>query len=150
MVYQVYTVTENDDISSLASKLGTTVDELKRINGITGDALIPGNLLVVPKIDDDLYYVYIVKQGDNLYNIARTYNQDIDVLYSINGIKKGDYIYPNQELLIPKSDVSAYLTKSNDTLSNVIDKTGVSVTDLLSQNKNLYLLPEQLIIYKRV
>ena len=149
-MYQVYTVTENDDLGSLASKFDISVDELKRINGDNIDVLVPGSMIVVPKINDDLYYTYIVKEGDNLYDIARTYNQDLDILYLINGIKKGDYIYPNQKIMIPKNDVVVYLTKNDDTLASVVDNLGVSVLDLYNQNNKLYLLPEQFVIYKRV
>lgn len=149
-MYQVYTVTENDDLGSLASKFGISVDELRRINGDNIDVLVPGRMIVIPKTNDDLYYTYIVKEGDNLYDIARTYNQDLDVLYLINGIKKGDYIYPNQKIMIPKNDVVVYLTKNDDTLASVVDNLGVSVLDLYNQNNKLYLLPEQFVIYKRV
>lgn len=148
-MYQIYEIINDDTLDSIASRYQTTKDELKRINGMDDSDLIPGNLIVVPKFDDALYYKYDVKKGDNLYAISRLYNQDIDVLYAINGIKKGDYIYPEQELLIPKNDVSVYLTKNNDTLESVSEGMLVSFIDLYNKNKDLYLLPDQLVIYKR-
>lgn len=148
-MYQVYIINENDDLNDISKKFGVSIDELIRINGKTID-LIPGNMIVVPSINDDLYYTYIVKEGDNLYDIARTYNQDLDVLYSINGIKKGDYIYPNQQILIPKNDVVVYLTKNDDTLKSVADNIGVTAVDLYNLNNNLFLLSDQLVVYKRV
>jgi len=148
-MYQVYEFTSDDTLDSIASKYQITKEELKRINGLSDGDLFPGNLIVVPKFDDSLYYKYNVKKGDNLYSVSRLYNQDIDVLYAVNGIKKGDYIYPGQELLIPKSGVSIYLTKTNDTLESVAEEMNVVFDDLYNKNKDLYLLSDQLIIYKR-
>lgn len=145
-MYQVYMVTEGDNLDSLSSKFLTSKEELIRINGLVSDNLLPGSVLVVPN-NNSIYYTYIVKTGDNLYNIANMYGQDIDVLYALNGIKKGDYIYPNQQILIPKENVSVYITNSNDSLNSVSEKLGISVSDLIDENSDLFLLPDQVIVY---
>lgn len=145
-MYQVYEIMDNDTFDSLAERLGTTVNELERINGANN--FNTGDMIVIPK-NNSLYYRYIVKSGDNLYNIARMYNQDVDVLYAINGIKEGDYIYPNQEILIPKENIATYITKEGDTLSNISRKTSTTINDLLKNNNALALMPGQLIIYER-
>lgn len=139
-------VTEGDNLDSLSSKFLTSKEELIRINGLVSDNLLPGSVLVVPN-NNSIYYTYIVKTGDNLYNIANMYGQDIDVLYALNGIKKGDYIYPNQQILIPKENVSVYITNSNDSLNSVSEKLGISVSDLIDENSDLFLLPDQVIVY---
>ena len=96
-----------------------------------------------------MYFSYVVRNGDTMYDIARRYGQDVNLLYEINGIKEGDYIYSNQEILIPKSDTSVYVTRDNDTLNSISDNIGVSVSDIISDNPNLLLFPEQVIVYKR-
>ncbi len=41
----------------------------------------------------------LLKKGDNLYNIARRYNTDYNLLALLNGINVDDYIYPNTTIL---------------------------------------------------
>ena len=74
---------------------------------------------------------------------------DLDVLYAINGLDDGYYIYPNQEILVPNDRVSMYFTKDGDTLNDISEKLNVSVSDILESNPSLYLLSDQLIMYKR-
>lgn len=145
-MYQVYRIMDDDTLDSLASRMNTTSSELIRLNGFKDFNI--GDLIVVPS--DDLYFSYVVKSGDNLYNISKMYNQDMDILCAINGIKKGDYIYPNQEILIPRSDVSIYITNDGDTLESISSKIGSSISDIVKKNSNLVLIPEQAIVYKRV
>lgn len=71
-------------------------------------------------MDNNNYFTYYtIEKGDNLYEIARKYNINPKLLAAINGIKDNEYIYPNQELLIPKSGYSYYITAEGDTLSGV-------------------------------
>lgn len=144
-MYQVYKIINNDTLDSLASRMNVTASELVRLNGISNFNV--GDLIVVPS--NDLYFSYVVKSGDSLYSISEAYDQDVDVLYAINGIKEGDYIYPNQEILIPKNDVFVYMTKDGDTLDYISNMIGVSTSDILDSNSNLSLMPDQAIIYKR-
>ena len=145
-MYQIYEIMDGDTFDSLALRLGTTTTELERINGFSNFNI--GDMIVVPK-NDGMYYKYIVKAGDNLYSIARMYNQDVDVIYAINGIKEGDYIYPGEELMIPRNNVFTYFTKNGDTLESISNMTSISIDDLIKSNNNLSLEPGQLIIYER-
>ena len=90
----------------------------------------------------------IINKGDNLYNIARRYNTDYNLLAMLNGISTNDYIYPDTTILVPKKDVKYYFTKDNDTLSSVNKLLGSNINNLLRQNKNIYLREGQLIVYK--
>lgn len=95
-----------------------------------------------------MFDYYTVKNGDTLYNISNGNNIDVSLLAQLNGFNKDDYIYPNQVLLVPKAGSVIYITANGDTLSEVAKGLGVSVMDLINQNDNIYLQPEQLIIYK--
>lgn len=148
MVYQVYKVLDGDTLNSIAEKMNITTDEIIRLNGIDVSDFVPGNDIVLPK-NDDLYFSYTVQNGDTIYSIAQKYNRDVDVLYSINGIKEYDYIYPNQELLIPRSYYSIYNVKDGDTLEDISSNLGISIDEIINKNSNLYLIPDQVIIYKR-
>ena len=66
----------------------------------------------------------------------------------INGIEGGDYIYPGEELLIPNSNTSFYLTKDGDTISDVFNYFNIS-NDNYSFINDVLLVGDQLIVYKR-
>lgn len=91
---------------------------------------------------------YTVEKGDNLYQIARRYNINPKLLAAVNGIKDDEYIYPNQEILIPKSGYSYYITAEGDTLDAVARAFKTNSEGLIRQNKTIYLLPEQILVYK--
>lgn len=46
-------------------------------------------------------FVYVVKKGDNLINIAKKYKTTVDILVAINKISNPDLIFVNQKLLVP-------------------------------------------------
>lgn len=148
-MYQIYQVASNDTLSSIASKFNTTIDEIRRINGMSlNTMLMPGNYIVIPKIENSLYKTYVVEKGDNLYSIAIKNNTNVRDLLLINGLNENDYIYPGQEILIPNDNISIYVTE-NETLKDVSNKIGLSEQEIVEQNETLYLLPEQIIIYKK-
>ena len=148
MMYQVYKMVDGDTLESVASMVNCTGDELVRLNGIDESGFISESYIVVPK-SDNMYSTYVVKNGDTLYSVSNRFNVDLDVLYAINGLDDGDFIYPNQEILVPNQGISIYFTKEGDTLSDVSDYFNVNVSDILESNPNLYLMSDQLVIYKR-
>ncbi len=100
-------------------------------------------------IENPFYTTYEIKRGDTLYKISEYYNVNTKLLAELNGLDIDDYIYPNQTLLIPNKNVSYYITKEGDTLENISNIFNVSEEQLVEQNKTIYLLPEQMIFYKR-
>ena len=72
-------------------------------------------------MNNSMYDNYIIKKGDTLYGISKQYNVNPELLSLINGLNMNDYIYENQEILIPKSGYSYYLTKSGDKLNDVLN-----------------------------
>ncbi len=100
------------------------------------------------KEDNTYFTYYTIEKGDNLYSISRKYNINPKLLAAVNGIKENEYIYPNQELLIPKSGYSYYITAAGDTLNGVADAFKTDVNGLLRHNGTIYLLPEQILVYK--
>lgn len=87
--------------------------------------------------------------GDSLYAIARRYNINPELLASLNGLNNSDYIYPNQVILIPKSNYSYYVTKEGDTLDSVSNLLGVTRDKLLRENNIIYLLEGQLLVKEK-
>lgn len=146
-MYDTYVVMKDDTIDTISSKFNTSPEVIYQLNGYVLN-LVPGTSLVVPRNKSNLFDYYTVNKGDSLYKIANANNIDADLLAQLNGINKSDYIYPNQTLLIPKSGSILYITAVGDTLSEVAKGFNVGVDKLISQNDNIYLQPEQLIVYK--
>ena len=151
-MYKIYQVEFGDTIDSIASKVGTSIEDLIKINGMDGASLMAGDLIIVPNPNDnnnEMFIKYNVQNGDTLYMIARNYNVDLDTLISLNGLNKEDYIYPNQDLIIPKENINIYITKKDDTINTLLKNFNITYDDLLKNNDNIYLKEDQLIIYKK-
>ena len=99
--------------------------------------------------ENEFYTTYEIKKGDTLYQISKEYNVNTKLLAELNGINLDDYIYPGQTLLVPKKNVSYYITKEGDTLREVSNIFGVSEYDIVNQNRVVYLKEGQMIYYKR-
>ena len=91
---------------------------------------------------------YTIKKGDTMYEIAKRYNINPDLLASLNGINLNDYIYPEQIILIPKANYSYYITKSGDTIDGVSRVFGITKEELMEANNVIYLLDGQLLVNK--
>ncbi len=145
-MYSVYKIMFGDTLDSIANKTNTTVEELMNINSNIDMSV--DSYIVVPSSMNDSFFTYIVKSGDNLYQIAKEYNINASDLAAINGIKVDEYLYPNQQLMVPTNKTLVYVTKEGDTLDVVLDNFNTSYDNIKRQNKKIYLMPEQLIIFK--
>lgn len=148
-MYSIYQIQVGDTLDTIANKVGTTKQVLLTINGITDTNLVPGNYIVIPMNVNLPFSTYLVKKGDNVYEIARRYGVDYETLLQINGLNKDEYIYPNQELIIPNKNFNVYVTRENDSLATVAAKLNAKESDIIRDNATIYLLPEQLILYRR-
>lgn len=148
-MYSIYQVQVGDTLDTIANKVGTTKQILLTINGLTDTNLIPGNYIVIPMNVNLPFTTYTVKKGDNIYEIAREYGVDYETLLEINGLNMDDYIYPEQEIIIPNQNFNVYVTRDNDSLATVAAKLDANQVDLIRDNATIYLLPEQLILYRK-
>jgi len=146
-MYETYIVKDDDTLDSISSKFDTSLNMLMELNN--GDInLIPGSSLIVPKVSSKYFDYYTVNKGDTLYKIATDSNINPSLLAQLNGINETDYIYPNQVLLIPKGGTILYISAVGDTLDGIAKGLNTSMMELIKQNENIYLQPEQLIVYK--
>ena len=76
-MYDIYQIKLNDTIESLANRYGTTIEELRRLNPNSSFGV--GSNIIVPTTKE-YFEVYTIEKGDNLYNIARRYNTDYNLL----------------------------------------------------------------------
>ncbi len=102
-----YTVQKGDTLSAIASKYGTTYQELASMNGIANPNVIyVGQKLKVKgtvqtttsKTSSAVYYT--VQKGDTLSGIASRYNTTYQAIANMNGIKNPNIIYPGQKLKV--------------------------------------------------
>ncbi len=144
-----YIVKQNEQLSDIAGKFGISVEDILKVNNYNLTNLKPGDKINVPTRVNENFDSYVVKKGDTLYKIASIHNIDVNTLAEVNGIKTYDYLYPDQILIIPRSNVEVYVTQLGDTLDTVALKLGSSKETLIEENKIIYLLPEQLIVYRK-
>lgn len=149
-MYQVYQIKNGETIESIAKKLNTTSDELRRLNGIGDNATIrEGSYIIIPNNNNDInfnytdpnYKKYIVQKGDNIYKIARENNVDYGTLLKLNGLKNDEYIYPNQEIILPIKNT--YVTSENEKISDILNKLNLKMSDI----EDLYVVEDQVINY---
>lgn len=131
-----YVVKKGDTLYSIARKYNTSVDNLKSINNITTDSLAIGQIIKLPSTNSTVSDTYIVKKGDSLYSIARTYNTSVDKLKEINNLTS-NALAIGQVLKIPSSDESSnlvYTVKKGDSLYNIAREYGTTVDAIKKLN----------------
>lgn len=148
-MYKIYEVQDGDTLDSIANQLNITKDVLMTLNGITQNtALNKGTYIVVPN-EETAFIRYTVKSGDNMHQIAKTYNTTAQELIKLNGLNQNDYIYPGDEIIVPNKNTSFYITEQGDTLNKVTTTLNTTANNLNNQNKTIYLMSDQLIISQK-
>ncbi len=107
------------------------------------------NKMITPQNNQNYYDYYTIESGDTLYGIARRYNINPELLAGLNGLNMEDYIYPKQQILIPKSGYSYYITKDGDTVDMVANLFKISSDDLIKKNGVVYLAEGQVLVNPR-
>ena len=149
-MFESYILGKNESLLNVANKYNTSVKVLQDINNLYClDEIREGMEIVVPTESKDYFNYYVVEQGDSLYGIARKYNINPDLLANINGLDDDDYIYPNQQILIPKNGYSYYITAEGDTIDEVIRAFNSNRDKFLNENKTIYLMAGQLLVNKK-
>lgn len=95
-----YTVRAGDTLWLLANRFGTTVDAIKRLNGLTSDNLQIGQVLRIPSEQSSSYFDYTVRAGDTLWLLANRYGTTVDAIKRLNGLSS-DNLQIGQVLRIP-------------------------------------------------
>ena len=83
-----YVVRSGDTLWLLAQRYNTTVDAIKRLNGLTSDNLSIGQVLKIPTTASSggSYFEYVVRSGDTLWLLAQRYNTTVDAIKRLNGL----------------------------------------------------------------
>lgn len=97
-----YVVRSGDTLWLLSKRYGTTVDAIKRLNGLTNDLLNVGQVLKIPSSQVSPYFEYTVRSGDTLWLLSRRYGTTVDAIKALNGLTS-DMLNIGQVLKIPAS-----------------------------------------------
>ena len=147
-----YTIRKGDTLSEIASRYGTTVQELVSINNIANPNLIyPGETIRVAT-NSTIHgsetrgtgsITYTVQRGNTLSQIANTYGVTVNHIVQMNNIQNPNLIYPGEKLRITESSNTNlnpvmqnnyYTIQRGDTLSGIARRYGVTVQYLVNLN----------------
>lgn len=107
-----HTVRSGDTLGAIARRYRTSVDAIKRLNGLRGNLIRVGQVLRVPSrggaetaapplpaAKPGETVTYIVRNGDNLFQIAKAYGTTVEKIKAANGLNS-DIITVGQKLVI--------------------------------------------------
>lgn len=95
-----YNVQPGDSLYKLSRRFGTTIDRIKNINNLITDIIYIGQKLVIPTAEKEKSVIYIVKPGDSLYKISRSYGITVNEIKVANNLRS-DLILVGQRLIVP-------------------------------------------------
>ena len=79
--------------------------------------------------------IHVVRRGDTLHSISRTYNININQLIALNQLTNSEQLVVGQTLLIPQPETNTHLVKSGDTLFGIAKMHGTTVDALMADNR---------------
>ena len=146
-----YVVRSGDTLSKIASRFGTTTQELVKLNDISNPNLIyvgqvlkiyTNNSVKSGASSKQYQSTYVVQNGDTLSKIASRFDTTVQYLARINGIKNPNLIYTGQVLKIESSGssvqgsstTSTYVVRAGDTLSSIALRFDTTVNNLIDLN----------------
>jgi len=96
-----YTVQPGDTLYLIGQRYGISAWELQQANSLNSTIIYPGQVLWIP-VKGNITTVYTVQPGDTLYYIGQRFGVSPEQIKAANGLSS-DYIYPGQQLHIPRS-----------------------------------------------
>lgn len=99
---QSYKSVSGETISSIATKFGVTSDSIRWSNGLTGENVAPGTILLIPPVNG---IVYTVKAGDTADSIAAKYRANKDKIVAYNDAEIGG-LTVGERIIIPDATQS--------------------------------------------
>ena len=127
----VHMVRPGDTLSQIAQRYRVSLDDLRRWNRLSSDAIAVGQRLEISAPANS----YIVRSGDTLSQIAHRHGLTSADLRRLNNLT-GDRIRPGQRLRLrtePKKP-ARYVVRPGDTLSEIAVAHGTTTAELLRLN----------------
>jgi len=189
LAWQRYQIKSGDSLGKIAQKFNTEIALIKQVNNVKGNQIRAGKFLLIPvataSLDSYLLSqdqrlaktqnkvvagekrIHIVKSGDTLWDLSRSYKVSTRSIAKWNGMAPRDTIKPGQKLVIwQKTAVNTtaknsltpseqaimrnitYRVRKGDSFARIADKFNVSITDIErwnSLNRKKYLQPGQML-----
>lgn len=143
-----YTVKRGDTLSKIASIYGTSVSNLKSLNGLSSDLILVGQVLKVSgtatsapaksttttkttstsTTSSNTSSTYTVKSGDTLAGIASKHGTNYRKIMELNGLKS-TLIYPGQKLKVSGTPVKTTQKASGSSDSSKVVQASASKTE---------------------
>ncbi len=156
-----YQIRPGDTLGGIAQRHGVKVTDLQRANKLSSSNIRAGTHLLIPmngpEADTNAELAtkteqqkHVVKRGDTLWDIARSYQLNHQHLARWNGLATDDTLWPGQILKLKANaqrQAISYRVRSGDTLYVIARRHGVSVADLKRWNKlsGTHLRPGQIL-----
>ncbi|MBD3218226.1 MAG: LysM peptidoglycan-binding domain-containing protein [candidate division Zixibacteria bacterium] len=115
-----HTIRRGDTLYKLASRYGTTINEICRMNNISRrTTLVVGHRLRIPGNPPGQsyaasnqpytgeYFMHTIRKGQNLSYLADKYGTSVGQICLANGISSRTTLYPGQKLKIPGKEPSS-------------------------------------------
>lgn len=96
-----HVVVPGESLASIASRYGVSRGELMSLNNLSSSNLTPGQRLIIegPSGSTANFQYHIVKPGESLYSIAKSYGINISKLREINNLPSGN-VKTGQRIII--------------------------------------------------
>lgn len=134
--YDTYIVKPGDTLYQIANRYNTDINELMKVNNLSTNILTIGQKILIPKIEqkpiDEI--TYIVKSGDNLYDIAVRYGISVEELKNYNNLTS-NLLSIGQTLKLPTAKEGiTYVVKSGDNLYKIASEYNTTVDEIKRKN----------------
>lgn len=143
---QSYIVKAGDTLYGISNQFGVSVTELAELNGIKGDNLQVGQILMIPNktgTNPNNMFMYTVKYGDTLYGIARKYNTTVQEILNLNYLSSPNLVVGQviriPEMYTPDSEMYPpnyvnYIVQKGDTLYKIAKDYNIDVNTIIKDN----------------
>ncbi len=143
---QTYTVKAGDTLYGISNQFGVSVTELASLNNIKGSFLQIGQILKIPSssgTNPNNMFMYTVKNGDNLYSIAKKYNTTVDEIKKLNYLTSNNLsigqVLRIPEMYTPESEMFMpyyinYTVQKGDTIYSIAQKYNININTLMKDN----------------
>lgn len=143
-----YVVQSGDTLYGISRQFNTSVQKLRELNNLSDDNIVPLQVLIVAKNDENNpseCVIYTVVKGDNLYSIAKKYDTTVDAIKRYNNLTSNN-LSIGQRIRIPcymddsdnttMPDYVNYTVQAGDSLYSIANKFGTTV-DKIKKDNNL-------------
>jgi len=162
ITWVTHKVSAGDSLWKIASKYGTEVGVLKKVNYLKREVLSVNQELLIPLSNDDNhtfipYQAHIVSEGDTLWGLSIKYGMSVKEIARNSDIDPNSALRLGKELNIGSRNIHRtikskkrtilYSVKQGDSLYRIADVFNIEIADILAINEiqNNQIKPGQVI-----